>query len=85
MRLQFESYYRACPSLSGSGLRTSHACNIRIGGRGQENVFFFFKNRIMNEKVSSFISLFLPGILRINDCEQALMGIGHPFIVRVRS
>jgi hypothetical protein len=39
----------------------------------------------MNEKVSSFISLFLPGILRINDCEQALMGSGHPFIVRVRS
>lgn len=39
MRLQFESYYRACPSLSGSRLRTSHACNIRMGGRGQEKVF----------------------------------------------
>lgn len=42
MRLQFESYYGACPSLSGSRLRTSHACNIRMGGRGQEKVFFFF-------------------------------------------
>lgn len=44
----------------------------------------FFK-RIMNEKVSSFISLFLPGILRINDCEQALMGSVPPFIVKIRS
>lgn len=81
MRLQFESYYGACPSLSGSRLRTSHACNIRMEGEGRRR-FFFFK-RIMNEKASSFISLLLPGILRISDCEQALMRSVHPFIVKM--
>lgn len=60
MRLQFESYYGACPSLSGSRLRTSHACNIRMGGRGQEKVFFFFflRESWMRKRLLSFLCFF---------------------------
>lgn len=52
-----------------------------LGWEGEGRRRFF--KRIMNEKASSFISLLLPGILRISDCERALMGSVHPFIVKM--
>lgn len=55
MRLQFESYYRVCPSLSQSRLRTSHACDIRMGGRKtREQVL---KESWMRKCLLSFLSV----------------------------
>lgn len=55
MRLQFESYYRACPSLSQSRLRTSHACHIRMGGGRQREPFL--KESWMRKCLLSFLSV----------------------------